>query len=85
MAYSPDRPIETTIDRMTGRTETVHRRTVRRLHELIAALDRRVPQVQRAGELSIARAAAALRIEALTRIDELESKEAAAADPGNAG
>ena len=85
MAYLHDGPIATTIDRMTGRPETVRRRTVRRLHELIAALDRRVPQVQRSGELSIARAAAALRTEALTRIDELESEESAAADPVDAG
>lgn len=46
--------------------------TIRELHELVAALDRRVPQVQRAGEVSIARAAAALKAEALKRIDELE-------------
>jgi hypothetical protein len=31
------------------------------LHELIAALDRRVPQVERAGEASIARDAAELK------------------------
>jgi len=42
------------------------------LRELIAALDRRVPQVQRAGEASIAREAAALRARALKRIEELE-------------
>jgi hypothetical protein len=47
---------------------------VRELRELIAALDRRVPQVQRAGELSIARSAAALRNEALQRIAELEEE-----------
>lgn len=46
--------------------------TVRRLQELIAALDRRVPQVERAGEAAIARAAAALRAEAVKRIRELE-------------
>jgi len=45
---------------------------VRELQELIAALDRRVPQVQRAGEASIAREAAALRSRALKRIEELE-------------
>lgn len=44
---------------------------VRDLQELVAALDRRVPQVQRAGEAAIARAAALLRREALRRIDEL--------------
>ena len=45
---------------------------VRALLELIAALDRRVPQAQRAGEASIARDAAALKARALKRIDELE-------------
>ena len=46
--------------------------TIRELHELIEALDRRVPHVERAGEISIARAGAALRSEALRRIQELE-------------
>ena len=46
--------------------------TVRELRELIAALDRRVPHVERLGEISIARAASALKLEALTRIEELE-------------
>jgi Trp operon repressor len=45
---------------------------VRELLELIAALDRRVPQVQRVGEISIARAASALKLEALKRIEQLE-------------
>lgn len=48
---------------------------VRELQELIAALDRRVPQVQRAGEASIAREAAALRARALKRIEELEHEQ----------
>ena len=52
--------------------------TVRELTELVAALDRRVPQVERVGELAIARAAAALRTEALRRIDELEHEAAPA-------
>ena len=63
---------------MTDQTTTGksrHARTVRELYELIAALDRRVPQVQRVGEVSIARAAAALRVEALKRIHELEGGE----------
>jgi hypothetical protein len=51
---------------------------VRELQELIAALDRRVPQVQRAGEVSIAREAAALKARALKRIEELEREEAPA-------
>ena len=46
--------------------------TVRELYELIAALDRRVPHMERAGEVSIARAAASLKAEALKRIQELE-------------
>jgi hypothetical protein len=41
------------------------------LRALIAAIDRRVPQVQRAGEARIARDAAALRQEAMDRIEEL--------------
>ena len=45
---------------------------VRELQELIAALDRRVPQVHRAGEASIARDAAALKARALKRIEELQ-------------
>ena len=52
---------------------------VRELEELIAALDRRLPQVQRAGEVSIAREAASLKARALKRIEELE-REAAAAE-----
>lgn len=48
------------------------RRTVRELKELIAALDRRVPHVERLGETSIARAAAELRAEAVKRIEALE-------------
>lgn len=49
---------------------------IRELLDLIAALDRRVPHVERAGEMSIARDAAALKAKALARIKELE-KEAA--------
>ena len=45
---------------------------MRELQELIAALDRRVPKVQRAGEVSIAREAAALKARALKRLEELE-------------
>jgi len=52
--------------------ETTRHRVIRELRELIVALDRRVPRVERAGELEIARAASGLRIEALRRIDELE-------------
>lgn len=42
------------------------------LEELIAAIDRRLPQVQRAGEVAIADAAMRLRTEALKRLGEIE-------------
>ena len=43
----------------------------RELEDLIAALDRRVPRVERAGEADIAREAAALRAKAVERLAEL--------------
>ena len=46
----------------------------RELEELIAALDRRVPQVEQAGEADIARDAAALRAKAIERLAELVSR-----------
>jgi hypothetical protein len=48
------------------------KRALRHLHELIAAIDRRLPQVERAGEAAIAAEAAALRKKAQERIKELE-------------
>jgi len=42
------------------------------LLELIAALDRRLPHMERAGEAAIARDAAALKERALERIAQLE-------------
>ena len=45
---------------------------IRELLELIDALDRRVPHVERAGEAAIARDAAELRARAMERIEELE-------------
>lgn len=45
---------------------------IRHLRELIAALDRRLPRIERAGEVQIARDAAALKKKALQRIAELE-------------
>ena len=56
--------------------ETRRGSTIRDLRELIVALDRRVPQVQRDGEIEIARAATGLRVEALRRIGELEREMA---------
>ena len=46
--------------------------TLDHLNELIIALDRRMPQVQRAGESAIADAAAELRMAAVKRIGEIE-------------
>jgi hypothetical protein len=46
----------------------------RHLRELIAALDRRVPHVERLGEVEIARAATALKKKALQRLAKLESE-----------
>jgi hypothetical protein len=43
----------------------------RDLQELIAALDRRLPGVEQAGEVGIARDAAALRAKAVERLQEL--------------
>jgi hypothetical protein len=53
-----------------NRTQVIHE-----LRELIDALDRRVPHVERAGEASIARDAAALKAAALKRIAELEHQD----------
>jgi hypothetical protein len=47
------------------------REVTRELQDLIAALDRRVPRVEQAGEAAIARDAAALRAKAVERLAEL--------------
>jgi hypothetical protein len=46
----------------------------RELRELITALERRVPHVERLGELDIARAAAALKISAELRLATIEAE-----------
>jgi hypothetical protein len=53
----------------------------RELEELIAALDRRVPRVERAGEAAIARDAAALRAKAFDRLTELTTNHAVGPKP----
>jgi chorismate mutase len=58
-------------------TSTTRGELIQELRELIAALDRRVPHVERAGEVSIARDAAALKARALKRIEDLEREQAA--------
>lgn len=57
----------------TGTARSDRTRKLRHLRELIAALDRRVPQVERLGEVEIAREGRALREKALQRIAELEA------------
>lgn len=47
------------------------REVTRELEELIAAIDRRVPRVERAGEAAIALDAATLRARAVARLAEL--------------
>jgi len=49
----------------------------RELQELIAALDRRVPQIERSGEAAIARDAAALRSQAMKRLADLDDQRPA--------
>jgi hypothetical protein len=56
-------------------TESSRQRQIRHLRELVAALDRRVPHIERAGEAAIARDAAILREKALKRIATLELDE----------
>ena len=48
---------------------------MRELEELIAALDRRVPHVERAGEAEIAEDAANLRDKAVRRLKELTDRD----------
>ena len=44
------------------------------LREIVAALDRRVPRLERAGEIAIARDAARLRDEAINRLAKLDPR-----------
>ena len=62
-------------------TPTLTTTTIRHLRELIAALDWRLPQVQRIGEAKIAQDAALLKAAALARIAELQLT--LEADPGS--
>ena len=52
--------------------EPTRAEVIEHLRELIVALDRRVPRLERTGEVDIARDAAALRQDALERIADLE-------------
>ena len=53
----------------------------REIEELIAALDRRLPRVERASEPAIARDAAALRAKAFERLAELATDRAVGPEP----
>ena len=55
----------------------------RELEELIAALDRRVPRVEQAGEAAIARDAAALRAKAFDRLAQLATTLAVGPEPNS--
>jgi hypothetical protein len=57
------------MDERTGASDREH--AIAALRELIAALERRVPQVERVGELRIAHEAAGLKKDAFMRIEEL--------------
>jgi len=57
---------------LTGTMTRDARAIIQDLIELIDAIDRRLPQVQRLGEAAIANAAMRLRVEARARIAELE-------------
>jgi hypothetical protein len=46
---------------------------IRHLRELIVALDKRQPRIERVGEIDIARDAAALKAKALQRLAELQA------------
>jgi hypothetical protein len=62
------------VDDKQGADSTRHQ-VIDDLRELITALDRRVPRLERAGEAGIARDATALRHEALARIATLERSD----------
>lgn len=51
--------------------ETERKRVIEALHELIEALDRRIPDMTRAGEIEIQEQAAELKQRAVRRLQEL--------------
>lgn len=51
---------------------------VRELEELIEAIDRRAPQRERAGEASIARDAAKLRVRAVKKLEQIGGRPGSA-------
>lgn len=53
----------------------VRHQLIEHLRELVAALDKRIPQIEREGEPLIARDSAALKKQAQERIAQLEARE----------
>jgi hypothetical protein len=60
---------------MTASTDADRKRAARHLRQLIEALNRRVPHIERAGEAKIARDAAELMETALKRLKALEGPD----------
>jgi chorismate mutase len=60
---------------MNATDDLDRKRSVRHLRQLIDALNRRVPHIERVGEAKIARDAADLMGKALNRLKELEESE----------
>jgi hypothetical protein len=56
----------------TSNDDAERQRAIRHLRQLIDALNRRVPHIERAGEAAIARDAAELMKQALKRLKALE-------------
>ena len=59
----------------TSNNDAERQRAIRHLRQLIDALNRRVPHIERAGEAAIARDAAELMKQALKRLKALEKQE----------
>ena len=72
-----------------GRTEAIHREALlANLHRLVEAIDRRVPHLERRGEVEIATDAAELRGQAMAliiTIVDAATQEPLAADARGAG
>ena len=71
-----DEPWPEVVAEVTREMVVEMKTTIVQLVELVAAIDRRLPQVERSGEAAIANAAMHLRIEATKRIVELEAEVA---------
>ena len=66
---------------MTNTWKEAEADTLRRRRELVAALDRRMPHIERTGEIQIALDTAALKAKALARIADLEPRRQVVSEP----